>query len=477
MTPPATTIAIPAELKEQQWPAPQSAQVAADILPLRLTPFERYMTLDDRPNYPMTFAAALELRGAVSPEALQQAVASLGARHPLIEARLSQSGRKSAWKASRRASVRVEWCDTPPEPLAFDRRKLDLSREAPLRVEAYSQGGRTRLLFSFHHAMCDGKGASQVIGDVLAAYGMATADTSQQPRLLPTQVDLLSQRGELQLTLPAPLTSWQIFQAFCAETWKFITRRPTPLRTTSVAEAQENANQGLLAVHISQETFRRFSQHATAQEATANDLLIRDLFCTMRSWHKEMRCNKSRRWLRMTIPTNLRSRRDQKMPAANILGYAFLTRREGECDSSDSFLQGLASEMRAICKWAMGAMFLQGVRVVDMIPGGLFLCTRLSRSFSTIVLSNVGDPTRRFRAVFPRDAQQRLVAGNLVLESISMAPPVRPGTRIAIAVTTYGETVTLGAQYDHTCMTTDEARRFLDLYVSHIEKSSQCSSD
>jgi hypothetical protein len=475
MTPPATTCADPTEVEVQDCASLEPVQIETEIFPLQLTPFERYMTVDDRPGYPMTCIAALELRGAVSREALEQAVANLRTRHPLIDARIQNSGRKASWRAADQDFPHVEWCDTPPAPFAFDRQKIDLSRAAPFRIEAYSQGDRTRLLFSFHHAMCDGKGASQIIGDVLAAYGIATATSSDRPRMLPTQADLLSQRGELQLTLPAPLSRWQILRAFCAETWKFLSRRPSPLRTTSSASVEDDENQGMIAAGITQATFRRFAEQAASQDVTANDLLIRDLFCTMRSWHESAQRGSSRRWLRMTIPTSLRSRRDQKMPATNILGYALLTRREGECDCSEPFLQGLASDMRAVCKWGMGAMFLQAVRVVDLIPGGLFLTTRLSRSFSTIVLSNMGDPTRRFRAVFPRDERQRLVAGNLVLESITMAPPVRPGTRIAIVITNYGEAVTFGAQYDHSRMATDEARRFLDLYVSRVVKSSQCS--
>lgn len=473
MTPPATTCADPAEVGDQKSASLEPAQCGTQVLPLPLTPFERYMTVDDRPGYPMTFVADLELSGTVSREALEQAVADLRSRHPLICARIQGSTRSATWIPTDRGFPQVEWCDTPPAPRAFDQQKLDLSKAAPFRVQAYSQGERTRILFSFHHAMCDGKGAAQIIGDVLALYGIATATASDRPRLLETRVDLLSQRGQLQITLPAPVSRWQALRGFWAETWKLLSRRPSQLRTTSPTLEQENNNPGMIATSVQQEVIRQFSQQAASQGVTVNDLLIRDLFCTMRTWHEDTRHDNSRRWLRMTIPTSLRSRRDLKMPAANILGYALLARREGECDLSDTFLQSLASDMRAVRKWGLGAMFLEGIRVVDRIPGGLYLSTRLSRSFSTIVLSNLGDPTRRFRAVFPRDERQRLVAGNLVLESIAMAPPVRPGTRIAVAFTHYGEAATLAAQYDPSRMTIDEARQFLELYASRVAQSSQ----
>lgn len=473
MNPLATARAEPAEVDEQEHASLAPDDVDSRVLPLPLTPFERYMMVDDRPGYAMTFAAVLELRGSVSREALEQAVADLRLRHPLIGARIQGSGRSASWQTVDPVYPQVEWRDTPPDPRAFDQQSVDLSSAAPFRLEAYSEGNRTRLVFSFHHAMCDGIGASQIMGDVLAAYGIATATSSRRPRMLSTQVDLLSQRGEVQIPLPEPVSRWQVLRGFCAETWRLLSRRPPPLRTTSNASAEDDENQGLIVASVKQVTFSQFSQQAISQSVTANDLLIRDLFCTMRSWHEGANYGNSRRWLRMTIPTSLRSRRDLRMPAANILGYAFLTRRERECDSSRAFLQGLASDMRAVCKWSLGAMFLQAVRFVDRIPGGMYLISRLSRSFSTIVLSNVGDPTRRFRAVFPRDERQRLVAGNLVLESITSAPPVRPGTRLAIAVTTYRGVINCGAQYDCSRMSTTEAREFLDLYVSRIAKSSQ----
>ena len=473
MTPTATSYADPAEAKQRQSATIAPARFDNQVLPLSLTPFERYMAVDDRPGYPMTFAAALELCGSVSHGALEQAVANLRTRHPLLGARLHGSGRKSFWRPVDEGFPQVEWCDTPPAPRAFDQQRIDLSRVAPLRVEAYCQGDRTRLLFSFHHAMCDGKGAAQIIGDVLADYGIATATVVDRPRMLPIEVELLSQRGKLQIPLPEPISRWQAVRGILAEMWKLLSRRPSPLRTKTSSDAVDDANQGMIAASLKRDVCHRYSRQAASRKVTVNDLLIRDLFCTIRSWHKSVGSSKLRRWLRITIPTSLRSRRDLKMPATNILGYAMLSRREGECDTSAPFLDGISCDVRAVRKWGLGALFLEAVRVVDLIPGGLYVASRLSRSFSTIVLSNLGDPTRRFRAVFPRDDHQRLVAGNLALESITMAPPVRPGTRIAIAITTYRGAINCGAQYDHSRMATDEAKKFLNLYIRRVARSSQ----
>jgi len=477
MTPPATIIQESGKSEGPECTSEVPQQVGADVLPLQLTPFERYMTVDDRASYPMTYVTALELEGTVSRRALESAVAALRVRHPLLGARIRGSGRSASWQSVGEEIPHVIWRDEPPTPRAFEQQNIDLAIEAGLRVEAYSQDGRTHILFSFHHAMCDGKGASQLIGDVLAAYGIATSTSDEQPRMLPTQVDLLAQRGELSIPLPAPVSRWQAIRGFLTETWKLLSRRPSPLSANSTSSVRDQENLGMVTASVRQTTNRQLSQQAAVQGVTGNDILIRDLFCTVRDWNEDSQPGSVKRWIRMTIPINLRSRRDLKLPAANVLGYAFLTRRESECDLSQSFLLGLASDMRAVSKWGLGAMFLGAVRAIDRIPGGLFAVTRLSRSFSTVVLSNVGDPTRRFRAVFPRDERQRLIAGDLALESITTAPPVRPGTRVAIAVTTYRDRIAFGAQYEHSHLTVEQARRFLDLYVSRVEESSQNSNE
>ncbi len=54
MTPPATTCAAPAEVDEQERVAVAPVPDGTRVLPLRLTPFERYMTVDDRSGYLMT---------------------------------------------------------------------------------------------------------------------------------------------------------------------------------------------------------------------------------------------------------------------------------------------------------------------------------------------------------------------------------------------------------------------------------------
>ena len=81
--------------------------------------------------------------------------------------------------------------------------------------------------------------------------------------------------------------------------------------------------------------------------------------------------------------------------------------------------------------------------------------------FSTAVLSNVGDPTRRFQSRFPRDAG-RLVAGNLCLTRMQGVTPLRPGTRASFFVNSYANELTISARFDPLLFHPAETGMFLD---------------
>jgi hypothetical protein len=75
-------------------------------LPLRLTPFERYMLSDDRPLHPMTHISRLVLSGSFVPECFEEAIAKAVQRHPLLRARVRG---RTPWS--------VQWVPAPdPRP-------------------------------------------------------------------------------------------------------------------------------------------------------------------------------------------------------------------------------------------------------------------------------------------------------------------------------------------------------------------------
>ena len=145
------------------------------IFPLPLTPFEEYMLADDRPQWPMSFFLRLELRGQYDPAILTSALTAALARHPLLASLLADDGGGG-----------LQWVAGPgvPPPVSFARagceldfpegRQIDLRRRIGVRVWVRSDGAdEWTLWLQFHHACCDGLGAMQFVGDVLAAYPQA----------------------------------------------------------------------------------------------------------------------------------------------------------------------------------------------------------------------------------------------------------------------------------------------------------------
>jgi hypothetical protein len=104
------------------------------------------------------------------------------------------------------------------------------------------------------------------------------------------------------------------------------------------------------------------------------------------------------------------------------------------------------------------------------IPRGMQMAMTGERCFATAVLTNVGDPTRRFSVRFPRQEDNRLVIGNLLLENILGSPPLRPLTRAGAAITAYGGRLTLSLRCDPHCFSREQTRDLLAAYVTQVRR-------
>jgi hypothetical protein len=111
--------------------------------------------------------------------------------------------------------------------------------------------------------------------------------------------------------------------------------------------------------------------------------------------------------------------------------------------------------------------FLGILGAVGPIPGALSLFLRANRCFATAVLSNVGDPTRRFSAHLRR-RDGSVVAGNLVLENIAAVPPLRPLTRAATGIVQYNRRLVISTQCDPQCFSLQDAHDFQAQFVERL---------
>ena len=460
--------------------------------PLPLVPFERYLLLDDRPDYPMTFFVQLNLTGRLGPEAFDAAIGEALSRHPLLRAHVARvPGRGLCWVATRGSGPAVSWAGCGVPLVYPGSHRIDLAAEVGLRIWIRGGDDATVVTFQFHHVCCDGIGALQFIGDLMACYGIRTATTDPKPTLRDVDPAALLRRGDVpKVDLPPTVGRLRVLWETLREAVRFAVRRITPLGTPkapigypvpfSSDENRESPQRdarslapldGVQSLWIDATKARQLASVAAARGATVNDLLIRDLLVTMDAWQSVARPGRSAPWLRIVMPTNLRPSRRTVMPAANVLSFAFLTRRRTECRDPDALLAGIQFETHAIKRWKLGSYFLATVTCLQRIPGALALWTSGKRCLATALLTNLGsDATRSFTARFPR-REGRIVMGDVRLEGLIGVAPLRRATRASLAVLGYAGGFSLTAYCDPQSFPAETTGEFLALYRDRIEKT------
>jgi hypothetical protein len=92
--------------------------------------------------------------------------------------------------------------------------------------------------------------------------------------------------------------------------------------------------------------------------------------------------------------------------------------------------------------------------------------------FTTAVLTNLGDPTRRFVARLPR-TPSGLSVGNLVLEQITGGPPVRPLTKAAFSIFNSSRNLSVSLKCDPHSYSSLDTQRLLGQYVAQLRSTGE----
>ncbi|MEN6458518.1 MAG: hypothetical protein ABFC63_06265 [Thermoguttaceae bacterium] len=446
----------------------------AALFPLPLTAFEKYMFWDDACDYPMTFAMRLGLRGELHREAFDASIDEALGHHPLLRALVKPSGRGSlVWRLSDAPRPVVDW-GTPETPIGDPRgERIDLSSEVGFRAWVRQGNGAAKVVLQFHHACCDAIGALRFIGHALAGYAIHTASGSDRPRLPVYDPSTLLRRGQFAAEPPEREARFGGLLKSVRDGARWIYRRPVVLRAHVAGSPANAARPEFLETH--QHSFdalqtKRLRSAASRHGVTSNDLLLRDMFQTLREWREGQDARSASRWLRIVVPVNLRPGDDARTPAANGISYTFLTRDEGRCGDGDALLRGIGEEAGVITRRRRAKLFLRGFEMMERIPGAIRLYLNRNRCFATVALSNVGEVSRQLGTVFPCEAGN-VVAGNVTLESIYGTPPVRPNTRASISIGRYGERLWLGIRCDPKVFSSEESRRLLTRYADRVGKT------
>lgn len=440
------------------------------LFPLPLTTLEYYYWCDDSDAYPMTFPLELRFAPGMRRQQLEDALRLTLVRHPLLTSLIAGDAKHGpVWIPHDNDLPSIDW-DHAQAPLGATRGdRMDLTRKPGLRVWARGDEQQTRVLLQFHHACCDGLASLQFAEDLMTHYARLGGGDLREVPLRPLDATRLFKRGS---QAAPPMSWWTILRdwAVGAGLWtRFAWQSPMVLAAPSTPPAQPSTNsldfssQTLPAGVLS--SLRRMMSHT---DCTLNDLLLRDLLLTMRTWNASQGFPGG--LFRINVPVSLRGRTDADLPAANALSFVFLTRRASGGMATDSFLQGIHRETETWKRWNLGLYFLGGLDLARGIPGLIPRFLRRRASLATVVLSNVG---RVFaRSPLPRQ-QGRVRCGEPVLQSVAGVPPIRRNTRASIVALNYAGQLSLHMRCDASLFERSQRDRLLRRYVDQLAQSAR----
>jgi len=441
------------------------------IFPLRLTPFEEYMLLDDQPAYPMNCFFKIKLRGQFDDAAFVSAIQETLKNHPLLTCSVTETKGRFYWQPTDTMPViaRKPLEENHPFPAA---QKIDLFHEPALKMTICHEKpvqanvpltGQTDIIFEVHHSASDAAGIAQFIEETLCRYaqrkGFAGAHTKN------VDPSLLRHRGvaKYRSLRYAAKQFWGIFRA-----WKFLVNRVIPLTTRKPTEMQKPpaAYPAILCRNLTEEETQHIQQRAKQLEITINDLFLCSAFLAMEQWQEQHLTDRKKGNLRIAVPINLRTPADEQMPAANIVSMVFLDRKPKKIQPVQAFYQGVHREMQHIKRCHLGWAFIRGLTVYRRVFGNFRKMMHPERCWTTATVSNLG---KLFADVsLPLREGRVQLDDSLELIGVEACPPVRSLTSLGICMMTYAGCMTINIHYDSGVLTRSDAQSILDMLHNYV---------
>lgn len=419
-----------------------------------LAPFDHLMLVDARPGHPMCFFLECIVDGHLDEERLRTAVDLAARRHPRFCSRVAWRGGRPHWLVP---DVRPAFVWHPQADGLDPWRPIDLERESGVRIVARAIGPRLHGIgMVVHHAVCDGIAACEFMGDLWARYegleprGFSRPATRGGEGPQPTPFE--------QPPAIDPVGEAIAFTRFFPAALARMRSAATEPRTAAIEPPYAT-------IELDEACTSRLRAAAAARKATVNDLIVAAVMRASLRWND--RAGKRRGGVRVTMPVSTRAPR-QHEPASNEISYAFLDRSSGACRDREALVDSLATASRWILASNAVVGFLEAVRFLSKSPLILKAVTRLPICLSTVIVSNLGDVSRRMRAGVPK-IEGRDAPGGLVILGFRGVPPLRPRTRASVGVLPYAGTTTLCCLCSAGPNPQAAGRAFLDLIRQELD--------
>lgn len=208
-----------------------------------------------------------------------------------------------------------------------------------------------------------------------------------------------------------------------------------------------------------------------AHEASVplNDLFVRDMFVTVCHWNRNHQPSRMQDCVRIIMPQNLRTPEDRRAPPANFTSFGVLTRTSREIQDAEWLLKSVRAETAEIRSERLSRHYLAGLWLLRK-SGLLRVAMRMPLCSSTLSLSNLSTPTRRFVGRFTA-TREGLQVGNLVLDRIVAVPYLRPYTHAVFVAIVNRQRLSICARFDPHYFSEADGQELLQAYVDQLIRS------
>jgi hypothetical protein len=455
----------------------ETSQRAAErkLFPLRLTPVELCLMLEESPSHPMQFFLRLRLTGRLHRDALRQALRAAIARHPLASAIVKRRWRGWYWMPVDGWEPTIRWLPGPVSDDLPTADRIDIHHEPGLRVAVVEGEHESDVVLQFQHTWCDGLGAADFASDLLTAYANIV-DEQSAVRCKRLDTAALRHRGWEGLTL-RQWTAWLFRRSLQVRQFDRCYKRKPILLAAPKAAARRP-----LSPDYPQSQFHRYSRSESAaiqrfaqgQGTTVNSLLLRDLFCLLRDWRLARGADHAEQ-LRLATPVSLRTTAHRNIPAANIVSMICFDRKLGETLAEDALLKSLDEDLDRVRANRWDLVFSYFLRVLQFWPTQLAKGLRRKRFAGTLLMTNLGPALAN--SLLPRREGKLLVGGHM-LERVDFLPVLRPGHGVTVGVSTYAGSLSLSMQYDGCAIDEAAAETLLNALVDRLApRTTSCATE
>ena len=446
--------------------SPVSREIMSSRPRLRLTPFERYMLLDDRATHPMTFHLRWKFNGVIDFDQLAQSWERVVKRHPLLRAtvdrtmwwKIGERGlpcARHSWNAAERASripTPLQVDELPGVRLSVAYRTVNQT-DLPLNETARSveqAGGRapigdeTEIWVSAHHTVCDGRGLLQVMAQLFHDMGGGLRVPESDAD------DDAAWQQLVKRDAGARLPHENLMRFTKRRNWQLQLHRAVPLASRDLPSA-DDSSPGFVTGSVPWNGNR---WHQTAQQRgyTLNDVVLTSMFRSI----ARFRPFDAQRdpWVRIAVPVDLCPGDRGIATATNQSSMFFIDQRLSRL-AQPKLLDSVARATRMAKQDRPGGMLLDTLAFLDRLPGGLRWGIPDSHSLATTVVSNLG----QMNDFIPHVDQVEV--GGARLDEFDFLVPFRRKTDVVLGIISYNGALRLTLQYDRLRITHDEAKQLV----------------